>query len=201
MQNPIDKTKKTYDEIASQYDERYQDITNLTPLAERFIKDLNGKRILDLGCAGGRYSAFFQSKGYEVIGIDISPEMIKIAQTNAPQCEFKEMDMRNLAFGTESFDGLWASASLLHLPKVDMSKTLEEIFRVLKPEGRLYFSVMEGNFEGYRAYEKLGWNERYFAHYTKEELRVLLEKVGFKDIDIVLEEGGTFPWLYCFAIK
>ena len=73
MQNPIDKTKKTYDEIASQYDERYQDITNLTPLAERFIKDLNGKRILDLGCAGGRYSAFFQSKGYEVIGIDISP--------------------------------------------------------------------------------------------------------------------------------
>ena len=137
--------------------------------------------------------------GYEVKGIDLSEKLLEIARKNAPKAEFYLMDMRNLAFPSDYFDGIWACASFLHIPKKDSRKTLDEFYRVLKPNGLLYLSVKEGYGEGFVKSAQYGNEERYFAFYNSKELRELVEG-KFKVFKEVIEKKKD-NWINIFARK
>ena len=143
----------------------------------RFMNLLdNGATVLDLGCGSGRDAKVMLEAGMEVTLLDAAEEMCELADIYTgvePLC----MDVRDMHFN-EVFDGIWACASLLHLSKEDLATVLDKICDSLKPEGVFYFSVKEGNFEGYR-------QERFFADYTQREVKELLEKFPhFQVIDI-----------------
>ncbi len=101
-----------------------------------------GGRILDLGCGSGRDSKYFSGKGYDVVALDPSPRMC--AQTkalvNIPVYELKAEEMQ---FSNE-FDGVWACASLLHVPRDMQENVLHRIADALKDEGILYASWKYG---------------------------------------------------------
>lgn len=137
-----------------------------TAVQDRFLGYLApGARILDYGCGSGRDSRYFLSKGYQVEACDGSEEMVKIATKTAgiavKQMLFEELDE------TARYDGIFACASILHVP----SKALPDIFRRLKravkKDGIVYVSFKYGTFEGER-------NGRYFTDLTEEGLQIIV---------------------------
>lgn len=117
--------------------------------------------ILDFGCGSGRDTKAFLDAGYTVDAVDGSSELCKAASeyTGIPvkQMLFQDLDVKGV------YDGIWACASILHLPKAELSVVLEKIAVALKPGGVLYTSFKYGDFEGMRG-------GRHFTDFTEETL-------------------------------
>lgn len=132
-------------------------------LYKKFLDRLPAKKgkILDLGCGSGRDSKFFKDMGFEIVAMDLSEELGKKASEYIGQ-EVIVKDMRELDFEDE-FIGVWACASILHLPIEDIGIVLEKIFKSLKNGGVFYSSFKYGE----RDYTKDG---REFTCFTKERV-------------------------------
>lgn len=102
-------------------------------------------KILDLGCGSGRDTKYFLEKGYDVVAIDGSIEMVKISSKYTGK-ETLHMTFKEINF-TEEFDGIWACASLLHVARSEIDEVLYKIYRALKPNGVFYASFKYGNKE------------------------------------------------------
>ena len=137
----------------------------------RFIKYLpDGGRILDAGCGSGRDSKAFIMRGYSVVAIDASREMCKRAAEILGQ-EVWQMKFEEMSFEDE-FDGVWACASLLHVPEKQMEGVIEKIKKGLRPEGIFYASFKYGEGETEKG-------ERGFTNYTENSVCALMEQAGF----------------------
>lgn len=115
------------------------------PAIERLIGDVDGARVLDLGCGSGPFSVWLAERGAQVVGLDLSQTMISLAQERARKrdvpADFRVADIRDpLPFGEAEFD-LVFSATALHYIE-DIGATMKEAGRVMKPEGRLVASVL-----------------------------------------------------------
>lgn len=116
---------------------------NLQEIYHQFLQCVpkNG-RILDAGCGSGRDSKFFLSQGYEVVAIDGSTEMVKMASTllgkNVSQMLFQDIHFCN------EFDAIWANASLLHVPYECLRETIRIFHKSLRPNGIFYASFKYG---------------------------------------------------------
>jgi SAM-dependent methyltransferase len=141
----------------------------------RFLSYLpSSGRILDLGCGSGRDSRYFMDKGYEVVPVDGSIEVCRLAE------EYLGIPVRcllfqDLAFQKE-FDGIWASASLLHVPKNEMPEIMEKVQAALIPGGYLYASFKYGEGEN-------DINGRFFNFYSEVDIRKKLLPQGLKCIE------------------
>ena len=139
----------------------------LHKLYEPFLKALPpGAHILDAGCGSGRDTKAFLERGYRVTAIDTSPEIVRLATAFTNQrCiirSFQEMDFR------QQFDGIWACASLLHVPKCGMPNVIGRFMRALKVGGIFYISLKEGEAE------RIEEDGRFFNYYTDGSFRKFL---------------------------
>jgi SAM-dependent methyltransferase len=113
---------------------------------EPFLKLIPaGGRILDAGCGSGRDSLAFLRLGYEVVSIDASGEMVKATSDLTGQ-DARLMKFSDMNFESE-FDGIWACASLLHVPRTDLSEVLGRLWTALKLDGVFYLSFKHGDAE------------------------------------------------------
>jgi SAM-dependent methyltransferase len=156
-----------YDKHAARYFEQTVDI-NLQGLWDLFTEQVpEGGSILDLGCGSGRDSAYFISCGYDVTAMDASKEMCDLASIHIGQ------DVLNLSFAdmdfNEVFDGIWACASLLHVPGDEIDNIFTKVVNSLKKNGVLFMSFRYGDFEGRR-------NGRYYRDYRTRTLKDLILK-------------------------
>lgn len=163
-----------YNQYAHEYFDRTVEL-DLSESWERFMELLpDGGSILDLGCGSGRDSAYFKANGYDVTAVDGSEQMCSLAGIHIGQ------DVLNLKFSDidfdEVFDGVWACASLLHVPSQEMPGIFLKIFKSLKPGGILYMSFKYGEFEGIR-------DGRYFTDLRTRRLKELLSE--FDNIEIL----------------
>ena len=142
-------------------------------LRERFLRYVpEGGSILDLGCGSGRDSKCFKDAGYMVTAIDASQELCIKAS------EYAGIDVRCMCFeeldDVGKYDGIFACASLLHVPEGELPGILDKINTALKPQGVLYASFKYGNFAGER-------DGRYFHDMNEESATELFTSVpGFK---------------------
>ena len=139
-----------------------------------FLENLpKGKQaILDVGCGSGRDSVFFANQGFEVVAIDGSQNVIDLAkQTDTRidwQClRFDEIAKQNWQ---NQFTGIWACASLLHVPFDDLSKILNDLLSCLRPTGVLYASFKYGDSER----EKEG---RFFCDINEQRWQLIEEQL------------------------
>lgn len=127
-----------------------------------------GARILDCGCGSGRDSKYFVDNGYEVVAIDGSSELCKKAS------ELTGLDVKNVLFRdinyVDEFDGIWACASLLHVPIEELKDVLKKLTGALKDCGILYVSFKLGDFNGER-------NGRYFTDLSEESFEQLINEL------------------------
>jgi len=105
-----------------------------------------GASILELGCGAGGDTAEMLARGFEVRATDGSPEMADVASKHLGRTVetllFHELDE------VEAYDGVWANACLLHVPRTELADVLARIWRALKAEGVFYASYKEGDGDG-----------------------------------------------------
>lgn len=142
-----------------------------------------GAVVLDLGCGAGWAAAVMQDRGFDVHGIDATPEMAALAQQKLKRpvrvASFESVDE------VDTYDGIWASGALLHVPKAEMPALLPRLARALKPGGLMLATFKSGEGE---ARDKLG---RFFAYYSLAELHRLFGAVPGIVIEGHLESTGT----------
>lgn len=186
MKEYLKKTIEFYDTHVAEYIKKTKNLRKVEWLT-KFISYLKPKeKILDIGCAFGRDTVFFVEKGFNTYGIDLSLKMIEKARELLPEAKFFVMDILDLKFNDEFFDGIWCSATLLHISKKDILKALNEVKRVLKQNGVLFFNVKEGEGERIVKDERYEGAERFYSYFTESEIKELLDKVSFQIIDFQL---------------
>lgn len=120
----MDKSKlavETYEKIASKYAQQYFDDMVDVPYIDKFLTKLPKQaKILDVGSGPGQFANYMTGKGFEVIGIDFSKEMITIAKGKVSNVDFRQMDIRQLSFPDGYFDGIFAAYSLIHIPSEEI---------------------------------------------------------------------------------
>lgn len=137
---------------------------------EPFLRELPPwAHILDAGCGPGRNAAAFRSRGYRVTAIDASPAMVRLAKRGG--IDARVMTFQQMAFN-EAFDGIWASASVLHVPHAEIPEVLSRFARALKPQGILYVSLKEGQSE------HIAEDGRFFSYFTLNEFSDSLTNSG-----------------------
>ncbi len=121
-----------------------------------FSRKIRAKRILDVGCGTGfPYGAYFLEKGYEVYGVDIVESAIQELKEAYPQIKAYVADARKLPFEDSAFDIVYCFQSLWYVPGVE--KALDEMIRVVKPTGYIFFDIINGAHPKRR---RLYWQER-----------------------------------------
>lgn len=163
------KTLQYYNQSAQSFVQGTID-ADLGKLQRRFLKLLPLQaHILDLGCGSGRDAKAFLVAGYQITAIDGSEGCCRLAGDYIGQpvlCQtFDELDF------DQAFDGIWACASLLHVPYAELTEIFRKVARALRPGGFLYASFKYGDFEGER-------NGRYFTDLDEERLAMLIAPVA-----------------------
>lgn len=148
--------------------------------------------ILDFGCGPGRDLAFFHSLGHRVTGLDGSRAFVDMARANSG-CEVLHQDFIALDLPTACFDGIFANASLFHVPRVVLPEVLARLHACLRPQGVLFCSNPRGdNQEGLNG-------DRYGAFYNLASWRELVTAAGFVEVDHYYRPPGLprhqQPWL------
>lgn len=193
----LNKTLDYYNENADKFILGTLNVDMMT-IQKRFIGYIpKGGKILDLGCGSGRDSLFFKELGYNVTAVDGSSEMCIQAEKNIGQAVIN-MTFDKLSFESE-FDGIWACASLLHVPSKDIRDVLVKIEKALKSGGYFYFSVKYGNYEGER-------EGRYYTDYTEQSVETLFAAVpSLHKVDMWLTDdarpGRNDRWINCICQK
>jgi SAM-dependent methyltransferase len=130
----------------------------------------SGGSILELGCGAGNHSAVMLAEGFEVRATDGSPEMAEIASQRLGHAveamRFDQLDAH------EAYDGVWASACLLHVPRDELAGILSRIHRALRPSGVFYASYKMGEGDGR---DSLG---RYYNYASPEWLEATYASAG-----------------------
>lgn len=139
---------------------------------EHFLQSVlqeNKGSLLEIGAGTGKDGLFFQENGLDVTCVDLSPEMVRHCREQGLRAE--QMDFYELKFPDGAFDAVYALNCLLHVPKRDLASVLEEIRRVLKPDG-LFFLGVYGGMDSEGVWEG-DWCEpkRLFVSYTDEALQ------------------------------
>jgi SAM-dependent methyltransferase len=166
---------------------------------DRFLAELPaGGSILDLGCGSGRDTAYFREKGFAVTPTDGSARMCALASdylgTPVRVQEFNELDDAAL------YDGIFASASIMHLEYERLVELMPKLVRALKPGGVLYVSFKYGDTDGY-----LG--KRYYTYMTEERFAALVSTVPELTVTQVGIFGNEHPgqpdfrWLWALLQK
>lgn len=178
-----------YDDIANEYTlEFFYDISD-NKYIDLFLESLEGSRVLDVGCGNGRDCKYISQKGFDVSGIDMSYGMLKIAKDKVPNVKFEMMDMTNIRYPDNSYDGIISNCSLFHIPSEELPKTLESFARVLKPNGKLLLILQEGLGETMIEEPYRPGVNIYMNYFSVETISNLLQEYGFEVNSIGKEEA------------
>lgn len=202
-----------YRHIEQTYDEGSQDYGDYFKTPHEFIEQDRqqfiarlpaGSKILDCGCGPGMDSERFSQLGYKVTAIDLSDRFVKLTKKRVPSAAVQKMDMRNLDFPQASFDGVWASFSLLHIRAIEIQKTLLGFRTVLDERGLLFAALHRG--------PKTEWvkttisgmeRDTYVQEWLQTDIEAIVRGAGFEIIGSrpFEREGGRYPLLSILAHK
>jgi len=197
MTLPPDPSLRFYADNAATYAGRNR--TSKADRLEPFLARLSpGARVLELGCGSGADSAAMIAAGFDVDPTDGTPQMAAEAERRLGRpvrvLRFAELD------ADEVYDGVWANACLLHVPREGIADVLARIWRALKPGGIFYASFKAGSQEG------LDRLQRYYNRPDREWLGATYAGAGWRPPVIDHERGGGYDgeptdWLHVTAVK
>jgi SAM-dependent methyltransferase len=171
------RTLQHYEQSAADFWEgtRGHDVSqNISALLEA-IEGKPPLRILDFGCGPGRDLCAFQQLGHQPIGLDGSATFVRMAKSLSG-ADVWHQDFLSLHLPDQSFDGIFANASLFHVPRSELARVLGELHACLRPGGILFTSNPRGQ-------NQEGWSgNRYGTYHDLEQWRRFVEGAGFREI-------------------
>ncbi|UZJ60681.1 methyltransferase domain-containing protein [Pseudomonas sp. KU26590] len=187
-------TLGNYNEVAEGFREGTRD-HDVSQNIDALLRNITGTapfQILDFGCGPGRDLQTFAAMGHIATGLDGSDRFAEMARVDSG-CEVLHQNFLELKLPTERFDGIFANASLFHVPRQELPRVLRELHAALKPGGVLFSSNPRGdNQEGWKG-------ERYGAFHDLASWTVLLTEAGFIEVEHYYRPPGLpreqQPWL------
>ncbi len=174
MEEIAAKNKEVYDRYGEMLTQKYAALfpARVKAHANRFVQQLQGKTVLDVGCGPGTHAMFFNQVGLDVTCVDVSETMLK-------KCESKGLktllvDLQEMNFPDRTIDGIWAVSSIIHIRKQNLLAVIKKWHRMLRPEGMVFIAVKEGAKEGFEYTKELPQAKRWFAYFSDEEVRQLV---------------------------
>jgi SAM-dependent methyltransferase len=171
---------------------RDHDVSQNIDALVRYLPGPPPQTILDLGCGPGRDLARFRDLGYVAVGLDGAEAFVRMAREHSG-CEVLHQDFLGLDLADERFDGVFANASLFHVPSQELSRVLGELWASVKSGGALFSSNPHGS-------NREGWSgERYGCYLELGEWRHFMTAAGFVELEHYYRPPGEprhrQPWL------
>lgn len=183
----------SYDRVADEYERRLYDELRHKPFDRRCL-DRFAERVrligpaCDVGCGPGHVARYLHERGLAVCGVDLSPAMVERARRLSPAIEFRQGDMLALDVADESWGGIVAFYSVIHVARADVPRALAEMRRVLRPAGILLLAFHIGDED---VHLDEWWGRPVcldFAFFRADEMRASLEDVGFAVEEVAVRE-------------
>ena len=193
MNKTVLNTQSSYDQVATEYAEKFKDEMDDKPFDRdcldrlaREVGDLG--TICDMGCGPGQIARYLHRKGIDTLGVDLSPRMIAEAQRLNPDVYFHQGNMLALPDADNSWGGIAAFYCMIHVPREQIVNALREMKRVLKPGGVLLVTFHIG--EEIKHLDE--WWEKPvnldFAYYFPEEMEAWLKEAGYELEETLVRE-------------
>jgi SAM-dependent methyltransferase len=196
MEQTSDHIRACYDAVAREYAERFAGELAHKPLdrelLSRFASELPDRGpVYDLGCGPGQTTAFLHGCGVMVRGLDLSADLLREARQRYPGVEFEQGDMLALPLADASLAGVLAFYAIVHLSPPGLRRALAEMYRVLRPGGRLLIAFHAG--EGaIHVEEFLGRSVALdFVFFTPQRVADELARAGFVAVEVI--ERAPYP--------
>lgn len=193
----VEATQYGYDQVATDYAQRFQDEMSHKPFDRKVLDWLAEKVenlgvICDLGCGPGQIAGYLHSRGIKARGIDLSPEMVRQAQRLYPEIPFEQGNMLDLnAVADGALGGIAAFYSIIHIPRPQIPQALSELKRVLGKDGVLLVTFHIGS--EIRHLDEW-WDKKVsldFIFFEREEMRNYLTAAGFTLEEVI--ERDPYP--------
>lgn len=182
------ETSETWNKVASLYQNKFMNL-DLYNETYDFICNLitNDKaKVLEIGCGPGNITKYLLSKrpDFVILGIDVAPNMIKLARRNNPTASFAVMDSRQINQIKTKYDGVVCGFCLPYLSQTDSVKLITDCYNLLDENGLIYLSFVEGDpaESGYKVGSS--GHRVYFNFYNLNDLKKHLIKSKFKEIKV-----------------
>ncbi len=213
---------KQWNEIFEQYGKVFTKIQEDLPKIVKIFKKHGVKKILDLGCGSGRHTVYLAKRGFQVYGVDISKEGIKITKEWIKKEKLRAnlkigSIYRKLPYQDNFFDAIISTNTIHHAKIETIRKAIQEIERVLKPKGLIFITIRKRKFRkfwpkytiiekygkqkarykviGPRMYTPIAGGEKGLIHYLFNKELIRKEFKNFKIYDIWIDSSGRH---YCF---
>ncbi|MES2070632.1 MAG: class I SAM-dependent methyltransferase [Pseudomonadota bacterium] len=187
-------TLADYNQTAEDFREgtREHDVSQNIAALLRHIQAAPPFFLLDFGCGPGRDLKTLSALGHVAIGLDGSEEFVAMARSDTA-CEVWQQDFLKLELPPKKFDGIFANASLQHIPSQELPRVLRQLHATLKTGGVLFCSIPRGN-------NLEGWNRhRYSAYHDKNAWWTYMGAAGFVELEHYYRPAGLpreqQPWL------
>jgi SAM-dependent methyltransferase len=192
-----EELRKSYDRVAEDYAGHFRDELDKKPFDRKMLDWLAEKVgdlgiICDVGCGPGQVARYLHDKGMKVCGLDLSPVMVERARSLNPGIPFRQGDMLALdGIADDSYGGVAAFYSVIHVPRPSLDRALGELKRVLRPGGVLLLTFHVGRETLHR---DEWWGKEVsldFIFFETEEMKDCLEAVGFELREVI--ERDPYP--------
>lgn len=190
--------KRTFDTLAPFYDVVVIPLSRVRDKVVNFTEAKIGSKILDVATGTGKQAFAFAKRGYDVIGVDLSEVMLKVAtkENRYGNLNFEVADATNLPFRDNGFDVSCVSFALHEMPLTIREKALKEMVRVTKPEGMIVivdYALPENRAGRFLVYHFVRlWENKHYSKFVKSDLDTLLTNLQVKvkeELPVLLGAG------------
>ena len=200
----VQTNKKYYNKKGKSY---IEDASGYFPLIfsskifKDFVKALPGKKVLDLGCGPGFVEKYFSDKGYDITGVDIAENMIKVAKKLAPEAKYCNINVTDVSELEGEFDGVIGIHIAQFLDKDQLKEMFNSVYEKLEKNGKFLFIFTNTCHPstGYHEDKKTPGYGEYWHKWDLDDIAPLFPKSKFKLLDF--EFNGVDPGIMFLAEK
>ena len=169
--------KAGYDQLGNRYTSEREKADNWKEINSFTSMLLDKGSVLDAGSGTGVPIALHLTKaGFKVTGIDISDTMLDVARQNVPHAKFIKMNMTEIDFPDESFDGIISTYAIIHVPREFHQELFKAFYSILKPNGAMLLSVACGAWEEFDQFMGV---DMFWSHFDRNKSHQLIREAGF----------------------
>lgn len=204
----IQMAVSVFDKNAQHYQDKYMNLTLYDDTYDFFCAQLGpGTSVLDMACGPGNISRYLLCRrpDLKILGIDLAPAMLVLAQQNCPAATFRIMDCREISKLTTKFDGIVCGFGLPYLSQEDAVKLIRDAHDLLHPGGTLYLSTMEDDYSKSGPQTSAATGDTLFMYFhEKAHLQQALAAQGFsllsvQNKDFIAADGAVSQDLVLIA--